>query len=235
MDYIVTSDEMKRCDQYIIKEIGMPSMVLMERAALVTVDELMVGGSNPGLWDYDLAKVLCVCGTGNNGGDGFAIARLLHLKGIPVEILTIGDPKKRSAETELQSNIAKNYGITILDKIPEKLEYTTIIDALLGIGLKRPLTGEFSQAIQLMNGSKSGGTRILSVDVPSGISTDTGEIMGVAVMADKTVTFAYNKLGLTMNSGKEFAGELKVRDIGITEIGFDGDLPKHKELYYWSD
>ena len=120
---------MKRCDLTTIEKIGMPSMVLMERAALSVIEELA---------SFDLTKVLIVCGSGNNGADGYAVARLLHLQKIAVDILFIGNEQKRSPENNQQKKIAEYYGVKSVKDI-EINQYTTIIDALFGIGLSRPL------------------------------------------------------------------------------------------------
>jgi NAD(P)H-hydrate epimerase len=158
--------------------------------------------------------VLCVCGVGNNGGDGFAVARLLKLKGIVAEALLVGDSKKRSEETKQQMAIAQNYGVKVYENdfaIFEN-EYTTIVDALFGIGGNRPLTGIYAEAIEIQNASN---VDILAIDIPSGISADTGDVLGTAIKAKATATFAFNKIGLTVSPGKEYAGEVVVKDIGI--------------------
>lgn len=214
MKYLVNSNEMKKCDAYTINNIGIPSMVLMERAALGVVEELYDGA-------FDLKKVLVVCGKGNNGGDGFAVARLLFLKDIDVKILFVGDEEKCTKETSQQMKIVQNYGIEVC-RNSDFDQYTTIVDALFGIGLSQAVKGEYADIIDKINKSAA---QILSVDIPSGISADTGEIMGIAVKANKTVTFAYNKVGLTIKSGIEYAGIIKVKDIGITDISFDGVYP----------
>lgn len=208
MEYLVNSREMKLCDFNTINKLGMPSMVLMERAALAVVEEL------EGL---DLGKVLVVCGKGNNGGDGFAIGRLLHLKGIQVEILFIDEEEGCSQETKEQIKIARNYGVKILDQV-EFNKYTTIIDALLGIGLSRKVRGKYAEIIDEINKTSA---YILAVDIPSGISADDGKVLGTAVRAHKTVTFAFKKIGLVLYPGAEYAGELVVKDIGINHLGFE--------------
>lgn len=229
MPYLVTADEMKRCDNYIIEKMGVPSMVLMERASLVSQEELL--NEIKGKSDPDM-NVLCVCGAGNNGGDGFAVARLLYLKGISVEILFLGDRSKTSHETSQQYKIAENYKIPIHDNDLDILQgnnYSWIIDAIFGIGLKRNIEGKYKDIIiQINSASSLRETKVLALDIPSGLSTDTGQIMGVAVKAYKTVTFAYKKLGMTLEKGPQYCGKTVVRDIGITDIGFGQNLPKHK-------
>ena len=214
MEYLVSSSEMKKCDSFIINKMGVPSMVLMERAALSLVEELYDG-------IFDLSKVLLVCGSGNNGGDGFAVARLLYLKGIQVSICFIGDEQDCTFETRQQLKIARNYGIDIVSDWDFE-GYTTIVDAIFGIGVSRPVEGRYKQVIENINDS---GAQTLSIDIPSGISADTGKVMGVAVKADKTMTIAYKKLGLVLYPGAEYAGSVKVKDIGITDIGFEGKNP----------
>jgi NAD(P)H-hydrate epimerase len=201
---------MQELDRHTIEVAGIPSLVLMERAALSVVDALEQEA-------FDLGEVLCVCGSGNNGGDGFAIARLLHLAGYRVQIVFIGDRSKLSPETGQQWSIARYYGVPILHNDLESLtdsRATTLVDALFGIGLKRPLEGIYHEVVESINAL---GAKTLSVDIPSGISADTGQILGVAVKANATVTFAFNKRGLTLDPGKTLAGKLIVADIGIYE------------------
>lgn len=230
MKHLVTAAEMKNYDSYTIEKLGVPSMVLMEHAAIASVEELYkTGGKSSDKWNFDLSKVLCVCSSGNNGGDGFAVARLLFLKGINVDVLFVGNRHKCSAETTQQFLICENYGITIhMNDISvfSSQRYTTIIDAIFGIGLDREVSGKYADVISEINRlTGSSPTQVLSCDIPSGINADSGEVMGVAVAADKTVTFAYNKIGLTIGEGPEYAGEIVIKDIGIYSLE---DLPLYK-------
>jgi len=218
----VTAEQMKKLDEYTINEIGIPSMVLMERAALASVEEFYIGGTRPGKWKFDIKKVLCVCGSGNNGGDGFAVARLLAMKGVDTDILFIGKKANLSNESFQQFKIAEKLKLNIFENdvdIIRKNGYTALIDGIFGIGLSREVTGLYKNVIDEMNELKeSKGVRILSLDIPSGLSADTGKATGVAaavVKADKTVTFAFNKVGLTQKCALEFTGEIIVKDIGI--------------------
>lgn len=215
MEYIVTSSEMKRCDTYTIEKIGVPAMVLMERAALSAMEELCDGS-------FDLKQVLVVCGGGNNGGDGFALARLLHLQNIAVSILFVGNKDKLTPETRQQMKIAENYGIKI-DSDIDFTGFTTIVDALFGIGLDRKVEGRYANIIEKMNQSQAD---ILALDIPSGISADTGKIMGISAQAKKTITFGYKKIGLVLYPGAKYAGIIKTKDIGIKDVGFNKEYPK---------
>jgi NAD(P)H-hydrate epimerase len=211
---MVGAQEMREIDAFTIDVMGMPSMVLMERAALACVARLEKG-------DFDLTSTLALCGTGNNGGDGMAIARLLHLAGRRARIVVVGNFDNLSVEATQQLAIAKNYGVPIARYAPGCLKdakATTIVDALFGVGLSRPVEGIHREAFAEGKELAAGGTGILAVDVPSGISADTGEILGEALPARATVTFAYNKIGLTREPGKAMAGDLTIADIGIYNI-----------------
>lgn len=218
MKELVTCTQMKNLDEYTIEKMGIPSCVLMERAALCTVEEMkkrMKAGK-------ETEKILVVCGSGNNGGDGIAIARLLHLDGWKVCLFLLGKEEKMTPETALQLKIARNY------QVPEKnnldlCEYTTIVDAIFGVGLKRPVEGRYAQIIRELNAAAA---FKVAVDIPSGINGDTGFEMGTAFRADLTVTFAFRKRGLCFYPGRMYGGEITVADIGIYTKG-DSDSSMH--------
>lgn len=166
MKRILTAAQMKQADRNTIETMGVPSLVLMERAALSCVEELQNG-------TWDTGKVLAVCGPGNNGGDGAAIARILKTKGVDAELFCLGNPEKYSEGMRAQKKIAENYGVREV-KNPDFREYTVIIDAIFGIGVSRPLAGEYRRAVEAICAS---GVPVLAVDIPSGIHTDTGEVL----------------------------------------------------------
>ena len=206
MQYLVTSSEMKHYDAYTSNTIGLPSLVLMERAALAVVNQLNTNG-------YNLNKVAVVCGYGNNGGDGIAVARLLKLQHIDVDVYLIGEVENVSEETSQQIKIAQNYNIKFITSLAESFsQYTTIVDAIFGIGLNRLVSGDFLHTIERINHSN---VDVLAIDIPSGLCCNTGKILGTAVKAKQTVTFAYSKIGLTLYPGVELAGEVTIADIGI--------------------
>ncbi len=207
MQYAVTAEEMRYYDGQTISKIGLPSLVLMERAALETVKVLAEEGKTKG-------RVLVAAGTGNNGGDGLAIGRMLAHLGGEVTFFLAGSEDKASTETKAQIEILKNLGFSIQSKL-ENREYDIVIDALFGIGLKRPIEGKYREIVEIIEKRRQEGAFVCSVDIPSGISADTGEIMGCAVKADLTVTYAFAKRGELFYPGKAYAGKLVVRDIGI--------------------
>lgn len=204
MKYLLTGKQMQNADQYTIHEIGIPSMVLMERAAMKIVDIMEQ-------YQLDFRKVLVVCGSGNNGGDGYAIARLLYLKGYNVSIYFAGNDEKRSEENRLQKKIADYYNIPVKQEI-EKEEYSVIIDAIFGTGLSRDIEGSYYELIESLN--QMSGYKV-AVDTPSGLYDDTGKVMGIVFRADLTVAIAFAKRGQLIVSGNPYVGKLQVADIGI--------------------
>ena len=213
--YVVTALEMKRYDANTIEKYHMPSLLLMERAALVTVEEInRVHGEKP-------CRVLVVAGCGNNGGDGLAVGRLLMLQGYAVTCVLLGSEDKCTEETARQLCILREYGVQIFSTIQDG-EYDIVIDAIFGVGLTRPVEGVFKDAIRWINAS---GAYVCSVDIPSGIRTDTGEVMGCAVQAGLTVTYGFRKLGHLLYPGAGYTGRLVCRQMGIDEHSFLGEEP----------
>lgn len=212
--YLLSSSEMKYCDRTTIEYYGMLSPVLMERAALCVAEEIEKRFTRGG-------NVLIAAGCGNNGGDGIAAGRILMQRGFSVDFVLIGDRDKCSPETDRQLAVLEKYGCPVQGKI-EKKEYDIVVDALFGIGLSRDVEGLYAESIDIINRMKS---FICSVDIPSGICADTGEVLKTAVKAGLTVSFAFEKLGHALYPGCLYAGELVVRDIGITRESFRGKMP----------
>ena len=209
MIYLPTGEQMRRADLYTIEEIGVPSMVLMERAALEVVRCMEEE-------QLDFRKVLVICGSGNNGGDGYAIARLLHLKGHDVTIFFAVNSQKRSEENAQQAKIAAHYEIPVITNLGTE-EYSVIIDALFGTGLKREVTGHYREVLCSVN--QMAGKKV-AVDLPSGIHDTTGARMGIAFCADLTVAIAFPKRGLFLQEGNVCAGKILTGDIGISSETF---------------
>ena len=208
MEYIVSGSEMKKVDEYAIKRLGIPSMVLMERAALSVVDLILCNEPKD-------KKILVVSGVGNNGADGVAIARILSLKGYDVTIYVCGVKSSASEEFLAQIDIAKKLKIKI---VREMVKADVIVDAIFGVGVSRNVIGIQGKAIRLINNSRA---TIYSVDLPSGINADTGEVMGNAVKADYTVAIGCQKIGNAMYPGTDYCGEVTVGDIGYPIDAYD--------------
>ena len=204
MQYFLTGKRMQAADRYTIETLGIPSLTLMERAAEACVNIMEAEG-------IDLSKPCVVCGSGNNGGDGFAIARMLSERGHTVQVCMAGNISHCTEETSCQIERLKRTGTKICDGyVPG--EYSIIVDAMFGVGLNREVAGHYSQIIRQMN--EADGVKF-SVDIPSGISADSGMVLGTAFRADMTVTFQKKKIGLMLPEGRSYAGKLVAVDIGI--------------------
>lgn len=222
MKYILTGKQMKTVDGYTINHIGIPGIVLMERAAL-SVASLIVQNETKN------NSVLVVCGVGNNGADGLAVCRMLHLKGYSTCIYVLGEIQKATDDFKTQLNIVKNLGIEIVDEI---VSNDIIVDAIFGVGLSREVTGKYKNAIEQINKIRA---KKYAVDIPSGIDADTGKVLGVAVKAHHTVTFGYHKVGTVLYPGAEYCGKVMVADIGFApDTGLDDKIKyiENQDLKY---
>lgn len=224
MEYLVTGSEMAAYDRVMIEKIGIPALVLMERAALAVYEELtaVFQGHN---------RVLIMAGCGNNGADGLALARMLaehraeqndkKALTFDVEVVICGNPEKATEQWKVQWDILTHFPVRTGSK-PASQEYDILIDALFGVGLSREITGDHTAYIQWFNESR--GFKV-AVDVPSGVHSDSGRIMGCAVKADLTVCFAFGKRGLYLYPGCEYAGKVTVKNIGIGTKAFGAVKP----------
>ncbi len=212
---LTNASQMRELDRRACEEFGVPSIVLMENAGLRTFDVVMRK-----LKDMGGSRVAIVCGRGNNGGDGFVVARHLHESGVDVRVFVIGpeDGIKGDALTNL--NIAKLTGIKVLsitdtEKLAMRLAHADlVVDALFGTGVKGEVSGLPGEVVEAINDS---GRCVVSVDLPSGVDSDTGQVIGSCVRADTTVTFALPKIGLVQYPGAAYAGDITVAEIGIPE------------------
>ncbi len=194
---------MRDTDRWATETLGIPSLDLMERAGLGlarAVEERAGSG-----------RVVVVCGTGNNGGDGSVAARLLREWGQEVDVLLVGDAERVSGDARINLERLGTAGTTPFTVA--RLEgAAVIVDALLGTGAAGAPRSPLAQVISAINDSH---VPVISADVPSGVDASTGEIAGVAVWAEATVTFAQSKPGLHINPGKGHAGAVRTVDIGI--------------------
>ncbi len=210
MKYVLTSGEMSQCDKNTMEYYGVISPVLMERAALACAAEIEAAAAQFG------TEILIVCGTGNNGGDGLAAARLLYLKGYHVTVLYPGDEQKASPEGARQLAIVRRYGIPVVTELSADAirPFDVIVDGLFGIGLCREIGGKYRPLIDSMNAADA---YRIAIDISSGIRADDGAILGTAFLADLTVTFGFAKVGQLVYPGAEYTGRLVTADIGIDE------------------
>jgi ADP-dependent NAD(P)H-hydrate dehydratase / NAD(P)H-hydrate epimerase len=214
--YVVTAKEMRELERLTIERYGTPGHVLMERAGAGAAEILLAAFPQA-----RTAPVLVFAGKGNNGGDGFVIARLLKKQGIACEVLlaakradVTGDAlRSLTAFLRLRGRVTEVTDSGSGTLVQKKLrECGLVVDALLGTGLNAPVRGLLAELIALINGS---GVPVLAADVPSGLDADRGIPLGAAVKAKLTVTFAYPKLGLVCAPGLAHVGRLEVVDIGV--------------------
>ncbi len=212
-DILVTAQQMKELDSKATSQYGIPSILLMENAgrSVAEVADTMLD-------DAEGAIVTIIAGPGNNGGDGFVAARHLHNMGAKVAIAYYGEEIGGQGDAAINRDIAQKMKLDIIQN-PSKDDLLSllsksdlVIDALLGTGIKGNVRPTQSEIISIINECCS---PVLSVDIPSGIDADTGNICGNSVMADVTITFALPKIGLVNYPGAMFVGELMVADIGI--------------------
>ena len=204
MQYIVTKKEMQAIDAYTMDKIGIPSAVLMERAALSVVEEIERLNVSHG-------RVLIVVEGGNNGGDGLAVGRILLERGYKVDIYYIGGFEKVSQGFQQQWSILHHMGVRFRKTIPNK-EYAVIVDGIFGVGLSREVQGVQKKAIEAMNHMDA---IKIAIDIPSGIDATTGEVLGAAFYADYTVTFGLKKLGMFFLDGIDACGTVICKPIGF--------------------
>lgn len=238
MRYVLDAASMKNVDSYSINTLGIPSVVLMERAALSVTEaiESKVKGNIH-------TDIICVCGRGNNGADGLAVARQLYLKGYNVDVYIINSHAS-TKEFDIQLNIIKNLGIECINS-PDFSKYGVIVDALFGNGLSRELEGEARIVVDTINkcstsmrsqytqNSYNNGSRlVVAVDIPSGISASTGVVMGSAVNADITVTFGFEKIGHILYPAASYCGKIIRKDIGFAQYP---DMTRDIFTYDYSD
>lgn len=214
MQYIVTKKEMQAIDAYTIEKIGIPSAVLMERAALSVVEEVERINVSHG-------RILIVVEGGNNGGDGLAAGRILLQRGYQVDIYYIGGFEKVSQGFQQQRSILHHMGVRLRKSIPNK-EYAVIVDGIFGAGLSREVQGVQRKAIENLNHMDA---IKVAIDIPSGIDATTGAVLGIAFYADYTVTFGLKKLGMFFLEGIDACGTVICKPIGFPVQAVDHVKP----------
>ncbi|MFH1299812.1 MAG: NAD(P)H-hydrate epimerase [Planctomycetota bacterium] len=208
----LSREEVRSVDRRTIEEFGLPGIALMENAGR-GVFELLIS--------FGVTGPVKICaGKGNNGGDGFVIARHLDNAGIPVQIYLLADPGQLKGDAAINYHVAARMGIPIQSDAdfnhPEAFraflsKADWIVDALLGTGVQGILRPPFTTAIQIMNEAEG---NKLAIDVPSGLDCDTGKPLGTCVTASQTATFVAEKKGFALPESKQFTGTVHVLDIG---------------------
>jgi NAD(P)H-hydrate epimerase len=210
---LLTAEQAKDVDRRLREEFGISTLVLMENAGRAVADEAAAMCRKG-------RKIAIFCGKGNNGGDGFVAARHLMTRGIKTDIFLAGTAEDVRNEAKVNLNIIVALGHEIITVTETSLSsvscrmkgYGLMIDALLGVGLKGDVAGIFKDLIDMINAS---GTRVLAVDIPSGLDATTGKILGSCVRADTTVTFIAPKQGMEAGDGPKVCGRIIVKDLGV--------------------
>ena len=205
--YVLDRESVRAVDRAAIVEYGIPGVVLMENAARSLAAEalVMLGGAT--------GSVVIVCGTGNNGGDGWALARHLHNAGVRVTVAPLGEPRE-GGDAAINCRVCRNMALREIapDELPAHLGgCDLIVDAIFGTGLDGRITGVAAAVIERINDS---GRPVLAVDVPSGLDCDSGEPLGSAVKAARTVTFVAHKPAMNVAAARKHLGQVVVADIG---------------------
>ena len=209
MNYIFSVKEMRECDRKAIIDHSIPGMILMENAARFCSETIL---------KYSYKDIIVICGPGNNGGDGYALARQLYSKGKNIRVLFFEIPKSKT-DGYKNYRICKKLGISIkkIDNnlLMEELRKTIIVDGIFGTGLSRSIKGMYKKVIKWMNLNKKDGNLIFSIDIPSGLSGETGEILGDCIDSDVVCSFGGTKKGFYQNYGVNFLDKIIVDPISI--------------------
>jgi len=213
---VLNSAQMREADRRTIEEIGIPSLVLMENAG-----RQVVAAMEAMYTDLSDRQVAVLCGRGNNGGDGFVVARTLLQRGVDVSVFLIGNVSEVRGDARINMEILGRLGLTTVEiadsqawelHFSEVTDCTLIVDAIFGTGLNAPLSGLIESVVADVNAS---GIAVVAVDLPSGLSADSAEPIGDSIEAGLTVTLAAPKLPLVLPPAETRAGDVVIADIGI--------------------
>ncbi|HIF93838.1 MAG TPA: NAD(P)H-hydrate dehydratase [Myxococcales bacterium] len=220
---LVSGAEMQALDRLTIDGHGISGQLLMENAGRSLMRPVLELHASS-LRREGMIRIFC--GAGNNGGDGFVLARTLFSEGIRAETILIGDAASLPHDAALNWARLDEIGASrhVVDPLDDGFDWASLlshtsvaVDALFGIGLTREIRGGFARLVESLCEERRAGLRILSVDIPSGIDASTGGVLGIAVRADRTLTISLPKLGLALEPGRSHAGEIEVTRIGIDD------------------
>jgi len=220
----LTREQLRRVDALAVEQLGLPSIVLMENAA-INATGFVVDRLEDLPLAIDMApRVAILCGSGNNGGDGFAMARQLSCIGVDVSCFALTDPSELSPDALVNRNACVDLGIHVellldSDAIDRACHHwrldALVVDAMLGTGFSGEVRPHLAYAIDTLN--ELDHPWIISLDIPSGLDTDTGEAAQSCVMASTTVTFATEKIGFSNPAAEQYTGRIVLAEIGVPE------------------
>src|SRR5437762_6039370 len=228
---VLTAAQMREADRRTIEDIGIPSLVLMENAGRQVVAALE--SIHTDILDRQVA---ILCGRGNNGGDGFVVARTLLQRGVDVSVFLIGQVSDVRGDARVNLDVLGRLGVTVVEiadsqawelHLSEVRDCNLIVDAIFGTGLNAPVSGMIESVITDVNAS---GIPVVSIDLPSGLSADSCDPLGESIEAGTTVTLAAPKLPLVLPPAENRAGDIVIADIGIPADIIDGLDGRRVEL-----
>ena len=228
---VLNTEQMREADRRTIEDIGIPSIVLMENAGRQAVAAMEAAFD-----DLATSRVGVVCGRGNNGGDGFVIARTLVQRGVDAAVFLLGSVADVRGDARTNLQVLGRIGITVIEitnaqewelHFSELSDCELVVDAILGTGFRGPLTGFLETVVADLNGL---GVPIVAIDLPTGVSADTAAVEGLAIEASMTVTLAAPKIPLVFPPADTHAGDLVIADIGIPLPLLDDLEGQHLEL-----
>jgi hydroxyethylthiazole kinase-like uncharacterized protein yjeF len=222
---VLSRDEVRAFDSWAINELGVSGVVLMENAGRSCAELI-----KEKLADVTDAKVCIFCGTGNNGGDGYVIARHLLSSGFKVAVIIVGDRNRIKGDAKINLDILEGLGqpveqLSLNDSDMEgkvkafAADADMVVDGIFGTGLKGQLSDEYKHLIESINAQNR---PTLAVDISSGLDCDSGRPLGAAIKATYTVTFAAVKTGFTSGGGVDYTGEIYVASIGVEPLRRQG-------------
>ncbi|MPQ77548.1 NAD(P)H-hydrate dehydratase [Hydrogenovibrio sp. JE_KL2] len=224
---LFSAEQCQQLDRTAIESWKTPGLLLMKRAAFGAFHTLQAHWPNA-------QKVTLLCGTGNNGGDGLALAQYALLAGMDVTVTIIGNPQNFKPDARQVYEELIQLGVTPVDFSKEVLDTNVIVDALLGIGINKPISGELADIIQAVNQSEA---PVLALDIPTGVDATTGSMHGCAIQADVTISFIAHKLGLYTGVGADHIGEIVIDDLKLPVALFDTtpNLADFHDLTFWKE
>src|SRR5688572_3714826 len=228
---VLTTEQMREADRRTVEDIGIPSIVLMENAG-----RQAVAAMEAAFEDLATSHVGVLCGRGNNGGDGFVIARTLVQRGVEASVFLLGSVADVRGDARTNLDTLGNIGLTVVEitnaqewelHFSEISECDLIVDAIVGTGFRGQLSGLLETVVADVNGL---GAPIVSVDLPTGLSADTHVVQGEAIEASMTVTLAAPKIPLVFPPADTRAGDLAIADVSIPYPVIDEQEPAQREL-----
>ncbi|SEQ09188.1 NAD(P)H-hydrate epimerase [Lachnospiraceae bacterium NE2001] len=226
MKYYLTGKQAQIVDKYTQESLGIPGIILMEKAAEKLADSIEMLLTKSFSKDSENKvfekKILSIVESGNNGGDAVAASWMLKDRGYDTYIYEIGGISRKTESYLTEIEKAKEHGVTFVDfsgRLEDIAHYSIVIDGIFGVGLTREVSGIQKEVVEAINScaalEKESRPIVVGVDIPSGISAGTGHILGTAVRCDATITFEYIKYGMLVNEGREYAGKIYCESIGL--------------------